>query len=118
MLTIYHNPRCRKSREALNLLEEQGVAHSIRLYLTEPLNESELTQLLIKLNIDAFDLVRTNEAIWKEQFKGKSLSEAQTIQALLSYPKLIERPIIADHIQAIIGRPLSNVQGFLEKLKQ
>lgn len=118
MLTIYHNPRCRKSREAFQYLEAQGLAFNTRLYLTDPLTTEQLEVLIKKLGISPQALVRTGEAIWKTQFKGQDLSPKATIKAMVDYPKLIERPIIESDKRACVGRPLSNVEEFLAKLKQ
>ena len=87
------------------------------MYLNTPLSEDELTTLIAKLNIKPIQLVRTGEAIWKEQFKGKTLSNAALIKAMVNYPKLIERPIIENNANATIGRPLENVRVFLENLR-
>ena len=71
MITIYHNPRCQKSREAMALLEERGVEHSIRLYLNDEqsMSAAEFEDVLDALNMDAIDLVRKNESVWKEEYK-------------------------------------------------
>ncbi|MGK0407033.1 MAG: arsenate reductase, partial [Roseivirga sp.] len=71
----YHNPRCKKSREGLQLLEEKGLQPEVILYMTEPLSPMDLEDILVKLSIDAEDLIRSKEAVWKEEFKDKELSE-------------------------------------------
>ncbi|WP_435579229.1 arsenate reductase (glutaredoxin) [Gilvibacter sp.] len=118
MITIYHNPRCRKSREALQLLESSGIAHDIRLYLTDTLTADELKALLIKLNITAEELIRKGEAVWKSAYKGKDLSEADLVKAMITEPKLMERPILSTSDSAVVGRPLEAAQAFLQNLKQ
>jgi len=80
-------------------------------YLEEPPSESELQDLLQKLGIKAEALVRKGEAIYKEQLKGKNLSEAEWIRAMVQYPKLIERPIVVKGERAVIGRPPQNVEA-------
>ncbi|MEF3079028.1 arsenate reductase (glutaredoxin) [Winogradskyella poriferorum] len=105
MITIYHNPRCRKSREGLALLEESGEKFEIVKYLEEPINEKELNTIISKLGIKPIDLIRTNESIWKSEYKGKKLTDQQTIKAMVKYPKLIERPIVVNNNKAVIGRP-------------
>lgn len=114
MTTIYHNPRCRKSRETLALLETHTQDFEIVKYLEHPLSEETLKKLLSLLGISAIALVRKGEALWKEQFKGKELSEAEVITILASHPKLIERPIVVKDEKAIIGRPPENVHLLFE----
>lgn len=118
MITIYHNPRCRKSREALEVLKNSGLEHELRLYLQDTLSRQEITQLLEQLNMPAENLVRKGEAIWKDNYKGKSLSESDFVQALVEHPKLIQRPILATKGHAVVGRPIENVYSLLEKTKQ
>ncbi len=112
-MKIYHNPRCRKSRETLALLEENGQTPEIVLYLVDPPTQKELKNILKKLGISAAQLIRKGESIYKEQFKGKELTEAQWIAAMVEYPKLIERPIVINGDQAVIGRPPSQVLDLL-----
>lgn len=111
---IYHNPRCAKSREGLTVLESLTTDFEVIDYLKNPLSTKELKELLIKLNIEPIDLVRTNEAIWKEHYKGKSLTNNEIIEAMVLHPKLIQRPIIEKGNLAIIGRPIENVKIFLK----
>lgn len=108
-IQIFHNPRCSKSREALGLLRENGIEPEIREYLKQPPSETELTALLKKLNIQAVDLIRKGETLFKEQFKGKDLSNEEWIRALAAHPVLIERPIVINGNKAVIGRPPSLV---------
>lgn len=105
MIKIYHNPRCRKSREGLSILEESGKEFEIIKYLDEPITASELKTILEKLAIKPIELVRKNEKIWKENFKEKELTHENIINAMLKYPKLIERPIVINSNKATIGRP-------------
>lgn len=114
MLTIYHNPRCRKSREGLAILEDSGKEFQTRLYLKEPLSKAELKSLVQQLGIAAIDLVRTNEKVWKSDYKGKDLSEGEVLDAMLANPVLIERPVVSDGRKAVIGRPPENISDFLE----
>ncbi len=112
-MKIYHNPRCRKSRETLALIEEKGLQPEVIEYLNNPLTASELKEVLGKLDMPAASIIRKGEAIFKEQFKGKDLSEEQWIQAMVDYPKLIERPIVVKGNAAVIGRPPENVLSLL-----
>ena len=110
---IYHNPRCGKSRETLQLIRDKGIDPAIYEYLKEPLTSSQLEELINLLGIEAKDLVRTTEAIYKEQFKGKDLSAAEWIEAMVAYPKLMQRPIVVNGNKAILGRPPENVNEIL-----
>jgi len=112
-MTIYHNPRCRKSRETLALLQEKGETPEVVLYLETPPSKTELRSLLAKLGIRAEELVRKGEAVYKENYKGKVLSEADWLDALTLHPKLIERPIVVKGDKAVIGRPPKNVLELL-----
>ncbi|HLV14674.1 MAG TPA: arsenate reductase (glutaredoxin) [Xanthomarina sp.] len=113
MTTLYHNPRCSKSREALQLLEEKGESIEIIKYLETPLTKEELTKLIQLIDIEPIELVRTNEKDWKENFKGKTLTNEEIIEAMVAYPKLIERPIAVKGQHAAIGRPPENVLEIL-----
>lgn len=106
---IFHNNRCSKSREALCLLQDNGADLEIRDYIKNPPSVSELSELLNLLNLPAFDLVRKGEALFKEKYKNKALSNSEWIQVLAENPVLIERPIVVKFNKAIIGRPPSNV---------
>lgn len=105
MIKIYHNPRCSKSRNGLEIIKESGKNFEIVSYLENTPSKEELKQLLKLLDIKAADLIRKNEAVWKENFKGKDLTEEQLIEAMVTFPKLIERPIVVNGSKAIIGRP-------------
>jgi arsenate reductase len=109
MTTLYHNPRCRKSREALQILQQANEPVEIVLYLKNSLSKEELKDILLKLEISAIALIRKNEAIWKENYKNKSLTEDELITAMVNNPKLIERPIAIKNGKAIIGRPPQEV---------
>ena len=114
MITIYHNPRCRKSRETLALIQESGEDFEIVEYLKSPLSKEELKALLNKLQMQPGELLRKGEAIWKEKYKGKTLEEDQILQAMAEYPKLMERPVVVKGEAAILGRPPENVRCLLE----
>ncbi len=109
MIKIYHNPRCRKSREGLDLLEKSEKDFEVVLYLENVPTPNELQTILKQLGIPAMELVRKNEAIWKEKYKGKTLSENEIINAMVENPKLIERPIVVNGNRAVIGRPLEEI---------
>lgn len=109
MITIYHNPRCTKSREGLCEIENLNQPFKIRKYLDEPFTKVELEEVIKKLNIHPIELVRTKESIWIDNYKGKELSNSQIIQAMLKNPKLIESPIIVKGNNAVIGRPIEHI---------
>ncbi len=108
-MELIHNPRCSKSRQAKELLEEKGIDFEVREYLKNELSEMELSEILNKLGKEPQDILRKGEAIFKEQFKGKELSRAEWIKAMVENPKLIERPILISGNQAIVGRPPEDV---------
>jgi arsenate reductase (glutaredoxin) len=113
-ITIYHNPRCSKSRQTLSLIEDAGVSPSIHRYLDTPLTAVELEQLLKKLGINARNLLRKGEEAYKENNLGDpSLSEDELIAAMVKHPKLIERPIVVKGSKAVLGRPPENVLALL-----
>lgn len=107
--TIYHNPRCSKSRNTLALLEENGIAPRVVLYLETPPDEAQIRDLLKKLEISAADLLRRGEAEYKESGLDRESSEQEIIAAMARHPKLIERPIVVKGRRAVLGRPPENV---------
>ena len=113
MTTIYHNPRCRKSRETLALLEQRNESIDIVLYLDNPPSEEELRKILGLLKLSTLELVRKNEQIWKDNYKGKTMSDDAIITAMVQNPKLIERPIVIKNGKAALGRPPENVVEIL-----
>lgn len=113
-LTLYHNPRCSKSRGALELLEARGLAPTVVRYLETPPTAGELKALLGKLGISARQLLRSGEDEYKTlNLADASLSEAQLIEAMIQHPKLIERPILIAGDKAAIGRPPEKVLEIL-----
>ena len=112
-MKILHNPRCRKSREGLKILEDSGQDFTIVEYLKEPLTEEQLSEVLSKLGMSAMDLVRKNEKEWKENFKGREMSEEEVVAAMVAHPKLIERPIVISGDRAVVGRPPENISQLL-----
>ncbi len=112
-MEIYHNPRCRKSREALAILKENGIEPKIIEYLKEIPSKEQIAHLLMKLNIKAEQLLRKNEDLYKKQFKGKAFTNDEWIQIMIEHPRLIERPIVVKGNKAIIGRPPEAVKDLL-----
>jgi len=113
MLTIYHNSRCSKSREGLCFLENLKQPFEVINYLDKVPTFSELETLIKKLNIKPIELVRIKEKDWIENFKGKKLSDKDIINALIQFPKLIERPIVINGEKAVIARPTELINEIL-----
>jgi arsenate reductase len=111
--TIYHNPRCTKSRATLELLRQRGIEPAIVLYLESPPTTEELRAIVGKLGIEPEQLVRKGEAVYKSKYAGKALSDAQWIKAMADDPVLIERPIVIQGERAVIGRPAEHVEPLL-----
>src|SRR5688572_3419405 len=111
--TIFHNPRCSKSRAALALLQERGIEPRIVDYLRTPPTTAELTSMVRKLGIPAEQLVRKGEEIYKKRYAGKKLTDAQWIEVMVEHPILIERPIVISGNRAVLGRPPENVAALL-----
>ena len=112
-MKIYHNPRCRKSREGVEYLSSKGIDFEIIYYLKNPLSKKEIKLLVSKLGISISDLIRKNEKIWKDNYKNKELSNDQIIEIIFKEPKLMERPIIESENMAVIGRPKKNIDNLL-----
>ncbi|MDG1165946.1 MAG: arsenate reductase (glutaredoxin) [Porticoccaceae bacterium] len=114
MTRIYHNPRCSKSRQTLELLRNHGVEPEVVLYLEEPLDAATITSLLGKLGITAAQLMRRSEQDFKDNNLGRAdISEDQLLAAMVKYPKLVERPIVVVGDKAVLGRPPENVLELL-----
>lgn len=105
MIKIYHNPRCSKSRQGYEILEKSGQKFETVKYLENIPSVEEIKDILSLLNIKPEQLLRKNETIWKENYKGKTLSDDEIIKAMAKHPKLIERPIVINGKKAVIGRP-------------
>ncbi|MCF6181060.1 arsenate reductase (glutaredoxin) [Lutibacter sp.] len=112
-MKIYHNPRCSKSRQGLEILKNSNNPFEVVKYLEKPFTQEELAELIKLLGIKPIDLVRKNETIWKTEYKGKSLSDNEIIDAMVANPKLIERPIVIANGKAIIGRPPEIIKSIL-----
>jgi arsenate reductase len=109
MIEIYHNPRCGKSREGLQILEQSGKDFKTIKYLEDTPNLEKMSKIIKLLKIKAIELVRQNEKIWKENFKNSNLSDDELIKIMVKYPILIERPIVINGSKAIVGRPPVNI---------
>lgn len=118
MLQIYHNNRCGKSRNCVSILEKKGLKFEIILYLTNSPTFDDLENLINKLNCKPIDLVRQNEKIWIDAFKSQLLNDEQVIKAMVSYPILIQRPILILNNKALIARDEIKIMEFLQQNEQ
>ena len=112
-MKIYHNPRCRKSREGISYLESKKINFEVIDYIKNNLSSEQIRSILKKLQLKPIELVRKNEAIWKEKYKSRDFTDDQLIKILSNEPKLIERPIIVSEKLAVIGRPAENIDKLL-----
>jgi len=111
---IYHNPRCRKSREGLKLLRDQGIEPEIIKYLDNPPSEAELDRLLRLMDMDPYDLIRKREKEFKDlNLKEKKNDRQALIRAMVTHPRLIQRPIVVKGGHAVLGRPAENILDIL-----
>lgn len=110
---VYHNPRCSKSRQALELVKNKTNDIEVVEYLKTPLSEKELANVIELLGIKPEDLIRKKEQDFKDNFKGKELTDKEWIEAMIEYPKLMERPIIVNGKKAVIGRPPEDALNIL-----
>ncbi len=113
-MKIYHNPRCRKSRETLFIINKKKIDVNIVEYLKYPPTKKEIKDIIDMLNIPALDLVRKEEKLFKKDYKGVKLSTNEWIDVLHKNPILIQRPIVIKDSMAIIGRPPINVLDLLK----
>ena len=114
-LTVYHNPRCRKSREAIQYLEVKGLSFDIVKYLEHSFDKNTLGEVLKKIEKKPSEILRKNEVLWKKEYASKDLSEDQILQLLVEQPKLIERPIVTTTYKGVLARPIENLMEFLNK---
>lgn len=113
-VTIYHNPRCSKSRKTLELLRSKGIEPVIVEYLEDPPTRKKLVEILAMLNLEPRQLMRKNESVYKEKkLDDTSLSREQLVNAMVENPILIERPIVITNGKAVIGRPPENILGII-----
>lgn len=110
MITIYHNPKCRKSRAGLDFIKAKGQEFQVVEYLKNPISREQFKEVLMKMNRRPHELVRTQEDVYKEKFRGKSFTDEEWITILLEHPKLIQRPIVVKGYKAVLGEPLENLE--------
>ena len=109
MYTIYHNPRCKKSRAGLQYATDKKMEFQVREYLKEPLSEAELTALVMKLHVNPKELIRTQEEAYRKELKGLNLNNEEWIKVMVENPKLIHRPIVEGKYKAVVGDPPENI---------
>ena len=109
MYTIYHNPRCKKSRAGLQYVTDKKMEFQVREYLKEPLSEAELTALVMKLHVNPKELIRTQEEAYRKELKGLNLNNEEWIKVMVENPKLIHRPIVEGKYKAVVGDPPENI---------
>ena len=113
-LTIYHNPKCSKSRKALEIIRGKNIEPTIILYLASKLSKTEVKNLLAKLGLPIRDILRTEEDEYKNNnLNNENLGDDELIDFLIKFPKLLERPIVIKNSKAVIGRPPENILNFL-----
>lgn len=113
MLKIYHNPRCAKSRAGLKYLQDKGLEPEIRLYLKESFTTQELNDVLMRMNKEPEEIVRTQEKIYKSDLKGRAFNRDEWVKILLEQPKLIQRPIVVNGNKAVWGDPVENIETII-----
>jgi len=109
MIKIYHNPQCKKSRAGLDYLKNKGIEFEIVEYIKNPVSHKDLEKLLVKLNLKAEDMVRTQEEYYRKSLKGKKFSEYEWIRIILENPKLLKRPIVEGSYKAVWADPVENI---------
>jgi arsenate reductase (glutaredoxin) len=113
MYTVYHNPRCRKSRAGLQYVKDRTDDFTVVEYLKEPLDTDDLKLLLMKLNKRPFEMLRTQEAIYKSNFKGKNFTDEEWMKIIVENPKLLKRPIVVKGNSAVWGDPAEEIDKLL-----
>lgn len=109
MYTIYHNPRCKKSRAGLQYALDKKMEIRVREYLKDPITEEELSRLLMKLNKTPLEMIRKQEEYYRKELKGLNLNDEEWIRLMVETPKLIHRPIVEGKYRAVVGDPVENI---------
>ena len=113
MLTIYHNPKCKKSREGLKYLQTKGIALEVVNYIINGISEQELKDIIKKLNLSPSDIVRKQEDLYRKELKGKNFTDIEWMKILVENPRLIQRPIVVAKYKAVIAQPPDKVEELL-----
>ena len=112
-MKIYHNPRCKKSREGLQFILDKGLDAQVIDYIKNPLSENELQEIVMKLGTKPIEIVRTQEAYYRKNLKGRNFTDEEWIKILIENPKLIQRPIVVEKHKAVIAQPPENINQLL-----
>ena len=113
MLTIYHNPKCKKSREGLKYLQTKGIVLEVVNYINNGISEQELKDIIKKLNLRPSDIVRKQEDLYRKELKGKNFTDIEWMKILVENPRLIQRPIVVAKYKAVIAQPPDKVEELL-----
>lgn len=114
MYKIYHNPRCRKSREGLDYLKTKTKEFEVKNYLTDGIKADDIKEILLKSNLKPFQLVRTQEEYYKTYLKGKNFSDEEWIQIFAENPKVLQRPIVVGNHKAVLACPPENIDKLIK----
>ncbi len=114
MFRIYHNPSCKKSRAGLQYLQQSGCDFEVVEYLKNPLKEQELEKLLVKLNLKPEEVIRKQEAYYKQNLIGKKFEDHELVKLIIQNPKLLKRPVVESKYKAVIGDPVENITPLLK----
>lgn len=112
-MKIYHNPRCRKSREGLKYIQDKGIDVQIIDYLKNPVSFNELQEIVMKLGTKPIDIIRTQEEYYKKNLKGLNFTDEEWLKIIIENPKLLQRPIVVEKHKAVIGQPPENINQLL-----
>ncbi|MBN2348515.1 MAG: arsenate reductase (glutaredoxin) [Bacteroidales bacterium] len=113
MLTIYHNPKCRKSRAGLDYLKTKNVEFTVVEYIKEGISIKDLKEILLRLNKKAEDIVRTHEEMYKKELKNKKFTQEEWLKILVDNPKLIQRPLVVGKHKAVLAQPPEEINTLL-----
>ena len=113
MVKIYHNPRCKKSRAGLQYLKDKNVEFEVVEYLKDPLSRDELKDILVKMNKKPADIIRTQEEIYRKNFRGREFTDDEWVAILLEHPRMIQRPLVVKAYKALLGDPAENIENIL-----
>jgi arsenate reductase len=113
-LKIYHNPKCRKSREGLEILKLKSTNFEVIDYIKNGLKESDLKEILLKSNLEPHQIVRTQEELFKKELKGKNFTREEWITIICENPRLLQRPFVVGKTKAVLGDPVEKIEALLK----
>jgi arsenate reductase (glutaredoxin) len=114
MLKIFHNPKCRKSREGLEMLKSKTSDFEVIDYIKNGLKENDLKEILLKSNLEPHQIVRTQEELFKKELKGKNFTREEWIQIICENPRLLQRPFLVGKMKAVLGDPADRIDILLK----